>query len=506
MRMHWQAGSEGETAPGQKVAVHVGQLFVCYAPGLLSQLAAYFSPASSSQDPKKTASVAARAHDHPEANTPPSMPVSSMSRVQTPAAGSAPTNSTEASLGHDEAKAPSQRDETMAPPSQSRMLPPSWLTGGIALSASVLSLQLGALSSPGTQAAAFLVVVERCSMHLGPYKPSARPGSLLGKLFSLHKQAPPGAGLRMALSGIRPCAATRWLPAASRAGDAEAVLRAAGAEAVSDPIDLLALVTPAAAALAADSGSGSPKDPDGWVLSAALSPVSMQLSGMQLAAASAAAQALQAEIWAGFSGPLQERMWTQHVQVDAQPATWLTGAAVIVRGLWLMHSPAGASQHAADPGRQHSDSQPGSICHAESIAVNVQSSVAHAGVSVTVRDPALAAGPDLQLRIPVVELSVEGLPSPPAAVQSGQCSQAGDYQPPSSGKGGEPAPADKLPLLYIHNIQTHLSSISSPGDRDGLRISTTLESASFGMCSSQLAALVRPSYLQCTHAPCLPAH
>lgn len=303
MRVHWQAGSEGGAGPGQKIAVNVGQLVAAYAPGLLTELRIYLSKAWSFQDPTQTASSAAHAEDDPQQKELPNRSAGSMSRVQTVIAGARSTDSTEASLRHDEGEESLQSEKSKNQLLETRTLPPAWLTGGIVLSASMLSLQLGVLSSPGIQAEAFVVSIQRCSMHLGPYKPSARPGSLLGELFSLHKQPLPGTGLRMVLSGLQLSVVTRWLHAASRAGEAEAVLMAAGAEAVSEPIDLLALVTPIAAAVAADSESERQDASDSWVASAAVSPVSMQVSEMQLAAVIAAAQGSRPR-----SGPAQQSL------------------------------------------------------------------------------------------------------------------------------------------------------------------------------------------------------
>ena len=494
MRVHWQAGSEGGAGPGQKIAVHVGQLFAAYAPGLQTQLMTYLSEVWIIQDPTQTASSAAHAHDHAQQEAAPGSFVGSMSKVQTMTAGAGASDSTKASLGHDEGQGPSQSDDSPTQLLASRASPPAWLTGGITLSASVLSLQLGVLSSPGTQAEAFLVSVERCSVHLGPYKPSARPGSLLGELFSLHKQPLPGAGLRVALSGIQLSLATRWQHAASRAGEADAALMAAGAVAVSEPIDLLALVTPVAAA--ADSESEKQEASDSWVVSAAVSPVSMRLSGTQLAAVVGAAQAAQAEFKSGLSEPVQEYSLPQPVQADMQPATWLTGAAVHMRGLWLMHSPGGAAQHAAKLDAWQSDSRPASICHAETIAVSMQSSAAQSGVSVTVRQPTLAASPDLQLSIPIVELSLEEVPLPPAASESEGGLPEGDahtlLQPTAVEMDVPAQAANEHPILYTDNVQIQMSSSSAQGDRTGLQIATTIESVSFGMCPSQLTSMVRP--------------
>ena len=492
MRVHWQAGSEGGAGPGQKIAVHVGQLFAGYPPGFLTELRTYLSAVWISQEVTQTAFSAAHAVDSKQHLD---RTAGSMSRLQNVAAGPRSIDSTEASLRHDEGVGPSQSEENPKQLLESTALPPAWLTGGIALSASVLSLQLGVLSSPGTQAEAFLVSIERCSMHLGPYKPSARPGSLLSELFSLHKQALPGAGLRVALSGIQLSVATHWLHSVSRAGEAEAVLMAAGAEAVSEPIDLLALVTPVAAAVAAGTEPGRQEASDSWVASAAVSPVSMQLSGMQLAAVIAAAQGVQAEIKSGFAEPMQERTLTQPAQNDRQPITWLTGAAVHVQGLWLMHSPGGAVRHAAKLGAWQSDSRPASICHAETIAVSVQSSAAQSGMSVTVREPTIAVSPGLQLSIPAVELSIEDTPQPPAASESeGGLSNADahKWQGPTTKVEIPAQAADGYPILYIHNIQTQVIFGSAQGDRLGNQVATTLESVSFGLCPSQLASLVRP--------------
>lgn len=493
-RMHWQAGSEGGAAPGQKVAVHVGQLSAIYAPGLLSELRAYSSQAWDFQDQAQTSSNAAHMETQEEALS--SRPARSIGRVLAMEAGARSTDSTEALLGYVENKAPSQSgvsEEGLGPLLESRMLPSAWLTGGIALSASVLSLQLGVLSSPGALAEAFLVIIERCTMHVGAYRPSARPGSLLAQLLSLHKQAHPVAGLRVALSCIQLCVATRWLHAASRAGEPEAVLAGAGAEAFSEPIDFLALVTPTAAAPASLSGSENQETPSSWVASAAFSPVSMQLSGLQLTALLAAALAVQAEIRTGFSQPLNEHLWTQPAQADRQPATWLTGAALSMTGLWLMHSPAGAVQHASKLGDWQSDSQPASICQAGTVAVSLQSSEARAGIAFTVQEPMLAASPDLHLSIPIVELLAGELPLPTAAPQSKGASSdvPALHQQLCSGEASGSASENEPSMLYINNIQIHVTSSSVQGDRGGSHIAMTTDSASFGICPSQLATLVK---------------
>ena len=196
--MHWQASSEAGAVPGQKIAVHVGQLSATYAPGLLTELRAYFSQTWGSQDQAQTTSYAAHAETQEEALSSRSAGVG---RVPGMTAGARSTDNTEASLRYAVKEAPSQSgisEEGSAQSVDSCILEPAWLTGGVALSASVLSLQLGGLSSPGARAEAFLVSVERCTVHLGTYRPSARPGSLLAQLLSLHKQALPGGGLRVA--------------------------------------------------------------------------------------------------------------------------------------------------------------------------------------------------------------------------------------------------------------------------------------------------------------------
>jgi len=497
MRVHWQLGTDSDAAPGQKIAIHMGQLFASYAPGFLTELQAYLSQAWASQDPTETGFSLAPTHDTLKGEGSSSHQESSRGATEGVTAEAKLTGRTQANPVPQKSSRFSQTSIQSAQNAESSMAPPAWLTDGTALSASVLSLQLGVLSSQGTQAEAFLLSIDRCSMHLGPFKPSARPGSLLAALFSLQKQALSGTGLRVALSGIQLCAATHWMHAASRAGEAEAVLMATGAEAVSEPLDLLALVSPTPAAGQLDNTSERQEALGSWISSATLSPVSMQLSGLQLAVVSAAAQGLHAEISTGFSEPLQERIQPLPSREDTQRARWLTGVALHVKGLWLMYSPAGATQHVSELNDWQSRSQQASICQADIVMVSAQSAAAQACVSVSVRQPMLAASPGVQLNIPIVELSAERWHSLAAACHSDGAPPKTEEQDLQRSSGGtvSPAAADCLPLLYVHDIQICLSSSSMPQHKGEMQLATTVKTASFGMCLSQLELLVRPLHL-----------
>jgi len=496
MRVHWQLGTDSDVAPGHKVAIHMGQLFASYAPGFLTEVQAYFSQVWASQDTTEPGCSVAPTHDTLQGEGSSGQQESSSGATEGMTAEARLTGRAQAT-NHQTSSRFSQTSEQPAQNAESNTAPPAWLTGGTALSASVLSLQLGILSSQGTQAEAFLLSVDRCSMHLGPFKPSARPGSLLAELFSLQKQALSGTGLRVALSGVQLCAATHWMHAASRAGEAEAVLMATGAEAVSGPLDLLALVSLTPAAGQPDNISERQEALDSWILSAALSPVSMQLSGLQLAAVSAAAQGVQAESRTGFSKPLQERVQPLPSREDTQRARWLTGAALHVKGLWLMYSPAGAAQHVSKLNEWQNRSQQASICQADIVMVSAQSAAAQACVSVSVRQPMLAANPGVQLNIPIVELSAERWPSLTAARHSDGAPPKTEKQDLQRSSGGtvSPAAADCLPLLYVHDIQTCLSSSSMPQHKGEMQLATTVDTASFGICPLQLELLVRPLHL-----------
>ena len=451
LRMQWQAGSDHQTLADQKLAIHVGQLYAGYAPGLLIELRTYTRQAWCPQEPPQTGSRAADASE------------------------------------------PAQEKGQPDPASKNHLAAPAWLTGGITLDASALSLQLVALSSQADSAQALAVSIDRCSLHLGALKPSARPGSLLAQLFSLQKQSLPSNGLRMALSGVQLWVASRWVHSANRAGQAEDVFKAAGAQAVSESFDILALSNPTAPAEASEAGSDDVIDAGSWVLLAAASHVSVQLSCLQLAAAIAAAQGVSGEMSRSFQQPLQQRLQPQAAGGSGQQAAWLTGVALRVSCLWLMHSPAGAAQLASKLGDWRKHSEAASICRADAIDVSANSATAQARLSISIKLPTLAVGPGVQLDIPLVELSTQHRPLEAAAAQSSANSQRAEAETRESSRSQSSAlPAgEELPVLYMHSVQLCAT---------GANTAISLESATFGLSYGQVTLLVSGTSNQaCVH-------
>ena len=392
-------------------------------------------------------------------------------------------------------------EEQTAQGSESHLAPPAWLTGGIVLSASALSLQLALLSSQAARASALCVSIERCSVHLGPLKPAARPGSLLAQLFSVQKQALPRTGLRASLSGVQLSVAAQWRHAACRAGEAEAVLAAAEALPVSDPVDVLALVNTTAPTETAGETPESEQSLDSWVLSAAVSPVKFQLSGLQLAAAMAAAQGAQAEIARGFL----HSQSPEPPQIDhgrEQQVTWLSGAAGRVTGLWLLHSPTGAAQLAAKLDNGPCDSQLASICSADTIELSARSAAGKARLSATVRELTLAAGPGMQLDVPVLEVGADSWPSSAAACQSEADTLSREAQPSdiSHPQAAHASASLELPVLYLQDISVSTNTSSAMDDKVGATIAISLDAATFAMSPQQQALLVSALTLHGFHS------
>lgn len=491
LRVHWQAAAEVRALAEQKIAVHLGQLYASYAPGLLTELRAYLIQAWSPQEPRMPGSSPPDAADTQRTGARFSSPALLDSRGADRTAGYVLNEDVVGSPFSTESGSGDQRgEEQTAQGSESHLSPPAWLAGGIALSASALSLQLALLSSQAAAASALCVSIERCSVHLGPLKPAARPGSLLAQLFSLQKQALPRIGLRASLSGVQLSVATQWRHAACRAGEAEAVLVAAEALPVSDPVDVLALVNTTPPRETAGETPESEQASGSWVLSAAVSPLNVQLSGLQLAAGMAAAQGAQAEIARSFLSQLPKPP-----KIDdgrEQQVTWLSGAAVRVTGLWLLHSPLGAAQLAAKLGNRLCDSQLASISSAETIELSAQSTAGKACLSATIREPTLAAGPGMQLDIPVLEVGAHSWPPSAAACQSEADTLSREAQPTDSShpQAAHASASPELPVLYLQDMAVSTNTSSAMDDDFGGTIAISLDAATFAMSSQQQALLV----------------
>ena len=492
LRVHWQAAAELPARAEQKIAVHLGQLYASYAPGLLTELRAYLIKAWSPQEPRMPGSSPPDAADTQQTGARFSSPALLDSRGADRTAGHVLNEDVVRSPFSRKSSSGDQRsEEEKLQGSESHLSPPAWLTGGIALSASALSLQLALLSSQAAAASALCVSIERCSVHLGPLKPAARPGSLLAQLFSLQKQALPRIGLRASLSGVQLSVATQWRHAACRAGEAEAVLAAAEALPISDPVDVLALVNTTPPRETAGETPESEHASDSWVLSAAVSPVNVQLSGLQLAAGMAAAQGAQAEIARSFL----HSQSPEPPKIDdgrEQQVTWLSGAAVRVTGLWLLHSPTGTAQLAAKLGNEPCDSQLASICSADTIEISAQSAAGKACLSGTVREPTLAAGPGMQLDIPVLEVGAHSWPSSAAACQSEADTLSREAQPTDSShpQAAHASASPELPVLYLQDMAVSTNTSSAMDDDFGVTIAISLDAATFAMSPQEQALLV----------------
>ena len=502
LHLQWQTGGQSPASSEQRVAVHVGQLFAAHVPGLVSELCAFFALAWSSQDTQQVASSAAGASDsvHEGAGFSRSQQMHHPDSARGSAPGSADK---EASLTQEQQSRIQAEAQPAGQGSDWHGAPPAWLTGGIIIDTSVLSLQLAALSGPAATAQAAIVSIERCSMHLGSFKPSARPRSLLAQLFSLQKQPLPGRGLRLALSGTQILVAEHWSHAASRAADAEAVLEAAGAAAISEPADMHALVTPVNVEVPWSTSMDEGGAADSWVLASVTSPLKLELSGRQLAAMLAVVQAMQAELSGGSPEVTAQQAEPQAVHSQASPAAWLTSAALSGRGLWLLGSPAGAAQLASGTDRCHTaGSQPSSFCGAELIEASVHSAAALASASLLARQPTVAISRSIHCEIPVIEADIR---QPPPTDQLSSNEVVTAHIAKSRGTSQQETPykttGTQLPVLYIHSIDICGSSSSAAEDSPGSAVAFSLDTATFGLSSAQVTLLVSAPILLLHHYP-----
>ena len=490
LRLQWQAA--GEAPLQQRVAVHIGQLFAAHVPGLVSELHAFFAQAWTSQDSHQAASSTAAASDavQEEAGESRSQRTDHLDSGRDMASGSPDK---EASLTQEQPPGIQAEEQQSGQGSEWHVAPPAWLTGGITVDVSVLSLQLAALSGPAALAQAAIVSIERCSVHLGSFKPSARPRSLLARLFSLQKQPLPGRGLRLALSGTQILVAEHWSHAASRAAEAEAVLEAAGAAAVSEPADIHALVTPVTAEEPSIKNMDEESAADSWVLSSVASLLKLDLSGLQLAALAAVVQALQAELTGRSPQVSMQHNESQAVNSQASHAAWLTSAALSVRGLWLLGSPAGAAQLASKVDSCHTGGrQPSSFCGAEAVEASVHSAAASACASVLARQPSVAINCSILCELPLVEVGVQRQPPLTAEPSSTEDVTAvhAELEGASRKNTYSKAIHTQLPAMYIHSVDICSSSSSAAEDNTGSSVAFSLETASFGLSPAQVRLLV----------------
>ena len=495
LRMQWQAASEQPAPLEQRVAIHVGQLFAAHVPGLVSELHAFSAQAWSCQDLHQAASSMAGTSDavHEAAGSSRSQSKDHTDIGQDIASGSADKG---ASLTQEELPRVQAQGQQSGQGSEWNVALPAWLTGGITIDASVLTLQLAALSGPAAHAQAAIVSIERCSVHLGSFKPSARPRSLLAQLFSLQKQPLPGRGLRMALSGTQILVAENWSHAASRAEDPEAALEGAGAAAVSEPADIHALVTPVTAREPSSTSAAEEGVADSWVLSSVASSLKLEMSGLQLAALAAVVQAVQADLSRRSPQVPTQQGESQAVPSRAPHAAWLTSAVLSVQGIWLTGSPAGSAQLAPKTGSCHTGgSQPSSFCGAEVIEVSVRSAAASACASVLVRQPNVAIGRSIRCEIPLVEVGIQRQPPSTAEPSSNEEVLAVNADPTgASRKSTSSKPIrTQLPVLCIHSIDICSSPSSAAKDDTGSALTFSLETATFGLSSAQVTLLVSAS-------------
>ena len=499
LRMQWQAASEQPAPLEQRVAIHVGQLYAAHVARLVSELRAFCARAWSCQDVHQAASSIADTSDavHEAVRSSRSQGKDHTDSGQAIASGSA---SEGASLTQEELPRIQAQGQQSGQGSEWHVAPPAWLTGGIIIDTSVLSLQLAALSGPAALAQAAIVSIERCSMHLGSFRPSARPRSLLAQLYSLQKPPLPGRGLRLALSGTQILVAEQWSHAASRAADPEAALEAAGAAAVSEPADIHALVTPVTAREPSSPGAAEESAADSWVLSSVVGLVKLEMSGLQLAALAAVVQALQADLSGTSPQVSAQQSESQAMDSQASHAAWLTSAALSVQGLWLTGSPAGTAELAPKMGSCHTGgSQPSSFCGAEVIEASVHSAAASVCTSVLVRQPNVAISRSIQCEIPLVEVRIQRQP-PSTAEPSHSVEEIAVHAKPrgASQKGAQfEGTCTQLPVICIHSIDISSSSSSAAEDKTGSAVAFVLETATFGLSSAQVTLLVSAQTLPC---------
>ena len=488
LHLRWQPDRDPEASVPHAASIHVGRIFAAYSPGLVTQLLQFFKGL---QPPPQVEELVS------------SLPSDMPAAAQTAGVASMRAD-TEAVAGVLEAM-PKDRAHVLAPP--------EWVTGGAVISCSVMSLQLVALSAASLQAEAAALCVERCSVHSGTLRPTARAGSLAAELFAMQKQPLPGHGLRLTVVGARLGVAQHWQQAACRLGSEDS-LADAGVRCVSDNIEVQVLVHAASPDSAAPSASGSagtthsrqdhgnqgahalsaasqlrtsthPATAQTWVAAAAISPLLVTLAGSDVAAVMAIVEGATAETSRKFSGLLPPRSsLSDEVEAACMPATLtLQSSRVQVR-----YAPACASHYMASEEAEtdaHSlvlfcPSASATFCLEEPELQNSHSDSNHDGKGVSVRamQLMLRARAGFSVSVPACEISI-GAASSKAGGSQWSSQDAALFSPCGP------------PIVLVHNIRLERSSQpESAADPIAAPLTLSIQSMSFSLALQQLTLLV----------------
>ncbi len=482
LRIRWQPDRDPAAPVPHLASVHVGHFFAAYVPGLAMNLLDFF-----------------------RGLLPPRMGDPASSR-------NAPGDQETAGSvnGHSDAADSGDSQQNQA----QRLAPPAWLTGGAVIGCSVMSLQLVALSAASLRAEAAALCVQRASVHLGPFRPTARPGSLTAELFGLLRRPLPGSALRVAVVGARLGVAERWLHAASRSGGEDA-LAAAGVRCISDAIEVQAIVHEAefaasisrdasasagtaqpkegkpvgahsGQALQRDTGQTSPAGGETWVAAMAASPLLLRMGGGEVAALKAVAEGAIAETSREFRGPFPQRCPPTDEAGSAGSSATLT---LQTSRLQMLYAPAGAGHFmATEEANTNAHHALRLSCPSVSAALCLDAAAAQCdqhgdgasvgkGVSCTAVRLVLMAGPGLCVTVPACEVSVGKFPG--GGIFSQEASQH------TSGLS-----ACGSPILLAHDIRLEGPSQPEGGEEAG-PLSLSVQSISFSLALRQLTLLVR---------------
>ena len=506
LHLRWQPDRDPEASVPHAASIHVGRIFAAYSPGLVTQLLQFFKGL---QPPPQVEELVS------------SLPSDMPAAAQTAGVASMRAD-TEAEAGVLEAM-PQDRSHVLAPP--------EWLTGGAVISCSIMSLQLVALSAASLQAEAAALCVERCSVHLGTLRPTARAGSLAAELFAMQKQPLPGHGLRLTVVGARLGVAQHWQQAASRCGSEDS-LADAGVRGVSDNIEVQVLVhaaspDSAAPSAAASAGTTHPRQaqvPDHgnqgahalsaasqprtsthpataqtWVAAAAISPLLVTLAGSDVAAVMAVVEGATAETSRKFRGLLPPRSSpSDEVEAACMPATLTLQTS---RAVHVQYAPTCSSRLLAS-GEAETDahslvlfcpSASATFCLEEREVQTSQTDSIHDGKGVSVRamQLMLRAGAGFSVSVPACEISI-GAVSSKAGGSQWSSKDAALFSPCGP------------PIVLVHDICLERSSQpENAADQIAAPLTLSIQSVSFSLAVQQLTLLVHSISLL---APCFMSH
>ncbi|CAL8468704.1 g8244 [Coccomyxa elongata] len=504
LHLRWQPDRDLEGSVPHAASIHMGRIFAAYVPGLATHLLHFFKGL---QPPQMEDSASSLPNDMP------------------PAAQTAGRASMRAEMEIEGGVLEA------TPQDRAHMLAPSeWLTGGALIGCSIMSLQLVALSAASLRAEAAALCVERCSVHLGTFRPTARAGSLAAELFAMQRQPLPNYGLRLTVVGARLGVAQQWQQAASRCGSEDGIADA-GVRCVSDTIEVQAVMHAATPDSAAPSTSASvgnthprqaqvpdpgsqdayaashlvtstdPANSQTWEAAAAVSPLLVTLTGSDLAVVRAVAKGATAETSRKFRGPFPPRdSPSDEVEAACMPAT----LTLQTSRMQMHYAPTGASNFRAS-GEAEADAHSLVLCCPAAFAAfcleepelqNLHTGSIGGGKGVFVRamQLTLRAGPGFSVSIAVCEVSVGAVST---RAGGSQCSSqdAALFSPCGP------------PIVLVQDIRLERSAQpEKAADQDSGQLTLSILSMSFSLALQQLTLLVGfvVSALQAPLMPALP--